>query len=163
VCVIMIQRRRKKYFQREIDAPKPVSIEVKKRVSFSETDPMAIVWHGRYPQYFEMGSEELGRYCGLSYADFFESGLRVPIVQLHVDYFKPLILAELVTVRASYIWNDGARLNTEYLVLKEDGSTAASGYTVQMFVDAKSGKPYMVVPQILERCRKRWRLGELYV
>jgi len=123
---------------------------------------MAIVWHGRYPLYFEEASEELGRRCGLSYPEYFEAGLRAPIVELHIDYFKPLFLDEEFIIRASLIWNEGARLNTEFHLFKQDGSLATSGYMVQLFISHQSGEPYMVSPELLERCRKRWRAGEFH-
>ncbi|HUI45024.1 MAG TPA: acyl-CoA thioesterase [Nitrospirota bacterium] len=158
----MRTRRKTSYFERIPNAPDPVVIEIKRRVRFNEADPMAIVWHGRYPLYFEEASEELGRRCGLSYPEYFEAGLRAPIVELHIDYFKPLFLDEEFIIRASLIWNEGARLNTEFHLFKQDGSLATSGYMVQLFISHQSGEPYMVSPELLERCRKRWRAGEFH-
>jgi len=63
----MRRRDKNTYFERIPGAPDPIVVEVKRRVRFNEADPMAIVWHGRYPLYFEEASEELGRKCGLSY------------------------------------------------------------------------------------------------
>ncbi len=156
------RRKTKDYFRRGSECPAPVVVESARRVRFSEVDAMGIVWHGRYPLYFEEGSEELGRLCGLSYKDFYEAGLRAPIVKLHIDYFKPLRLAEEFTVRTALIWNDGSRLNTEYYLVKNNGTIATSGYTVQLLVDAASGEVRLVPPELLERCRRRWRAGEFY-
>lgn len=155
-----MMRKKEPYFERIQGSPGPLVVEVKRRVRFSEVDPLAIVWHGRYPSYFEEGSEEMGRRCGLSYKDFYEAGLRAPIVKLHIDYFKPLRLAEEFTIRTALIWDTAARLNTEYYLLKNDGSIATSGYTVQVFTYASSGEVCMVSPVILERCRERWKAGE---
>jgi acyl-CoA thioester hydrolase len=158
----MLKRRRSTYFERIPGAPEPVNVEVKRRVRFNEADPMAIVWHGRYPLFFEEASEELGRLCGLSYPEYFAAGVRAPIVELHIDYFKPLFLDEEFIIRASLIWNEGSRLNTEFHLVKKDGSIATSGYMVQLFIDHKTGEPYMVSPEILERCRRRWKAGEFH-
>ncbi len=121
---------------------------------------MGILWHGRYALYFEQANEELGRRCGMSYADFRRENLRAPVVQFHVDYFASLLLAEEVTIVGRLIWNEGARLNTEYDILKEDGMVAARGYTVQMFV-TPDGEPLLASPAMLLRCRERWQNGEL--
>jgi len=94
---------------------------------------MGIAWFGRFAIYFEEIAAELGRKCGLSYADFREAGLRAPIAEYHVDYVRPLVLDEEFTISASLIWNEGARLNTEYELTKADGTLAARGYTVQVF------------------------------
>jgi len=158
----MKTRRRKTYFERSPGSPEPIVVEVKRRVRFNEADPMAIMWHGRYSLLFEEASEEIGRRCGLSYKDFFEAGLRAPIVEFHVDYYKPLFLDEEFTIRASLIWHEGARMNTEFSLIKQDGSLATSGYTVQLFTDHRSGEPCIVSPEMLEQCRTRWRAGEFY-
>jgi acyl-CoA thioester hydrolase len=158
----MRTRKKTTYFERLPGSPDPIVVEIKRRVRFNEADPMAIVWHGRYPLYFEEASEELGRTCGLSYPDYFEAGLRAPILELHIDYFKPLFLDEEFTIKASLIWNEGSRMNTEFHLIKQDRSIATSGYTVQLFTDHQTGEPYMVSPELLERCRGRWKAGEFH-
>ena len=158
----MRTRKKSTYFERIPGTPDPIVVEVKRRVRFNEADPMAIVWHGRYPLYFEEASEELGRQCGLSYAQYFEAGLRAPFVEFHMDYHKPLFLDEEFIIRASLIWNEGARLNTEFHLIKQDGSIATSGYTVQLFINEETGEPYMVSPVLLEQCRRKWKAGEFH-
>ncbi|MGM0644176.1 MAG: acyl-CoA thioesterase [Thermodesulfobacteriota bacterium] len=152
-------RRQKVYFQR-VEGPDPISAAVEKRISFSETDAMAIVWHGRYPCLFEMACEKLARSVGLSYKTYFEHNLRAPIVQMHIDYYAPLELETVIEIRASLIWTEAARLNTEYRILKENSITAATGYTVQMFTDASTGSPFLMDPPLFKRVREKWRNGD---
>jgi acyl-CoA thioester hydrolase len=157
----MARRREGIYFPREAGAPEPVVVELKSRVRFRDADPMGIVWFGKYPVFFEDGSAEIGRVCGLSYRDFYEAELRAPVVECHIDYHAPLSLDEEFTIRASLIWNEGARLNTEYRLIKGDGSGAASGYTVQLFTDL-GGSVCIVSPPLLKRCRERWMRGDFH-
>ena len=154
------KRGRGAYFKRHEDAPDPIVVEIKRRVHFSEIDLMAFVWYGRYTAYFEEGAEALGRQCGLSYKDFQEAQLRAPLVKYHVDFHRPLRLDEEFTIRTVLVWDEGARLNTEYFILKNDGSLAASGYTVQLFIDVKSGEVSLTSPALLEKCRRRWKAGD---
>ena len=149
------------YFKKIPGAPSPISFEIKRRVSFNEVDIMGIVWYGQYAIYFEQAQTELGRRCGLSFQDFYTSNVRAPIVKFHIDYYQPLYLDEEFTVRASYIWSEGAKLHIEYAVIKNDGSISARGYTVQMFMDSKNSQPYIVSPDILEKLRKGWKEGKL--
>jgi acyl-CoA thioester hydrolase len=121
---------------------------------------MGIVWFGRYAIYFEEAAAELGRLCGLSYADFVGAGLRAPVAEYHVDYLVPLRLDEEFTISAALIWNEGARLNTEYELINAGGVPAARAYTVQVFTDAIDGRVCLVTPPMLERCRARWLSGE---
>jgi len=158
----MTTRRKKSYFERLPGSPEPIVTDIRLRVHFSDADPMAIMWHGRYPLLFEQASEELGRRCGLSYKEYREAGLYAPILSLHIDYFQSLYLDEEFIVRASLIWHEGARLNTEFQVIKQDGSLATSGYTIQLFTDHLTGQPCVVSPAMLERCRNRWKAGEFH-
>ena len=157
----MTTRRAKKvFFEREPNAPAPLQMAVQRRVRFNEVDPMGIVWFGRYPRFIEEGAAELGRCCGLSYQDYIEAGLLAPVASCHVDYLIPLTLDELFTIRTSLVWNEGARLNMEYELVKADGTVAARAYTVQVFIGAVGRQVCMVSPPMLERCRARWKAGE---
>jgi acyl-CoA thioester hydrolase len=155
-----MRRRKAGYFEPGEGAPPPLVVRVKRRVRFNEADVMGIAWYGRYPAFFEEAFAELGRRCGLSYGDFAEANLRAPVAQFHIDYHRPLALDEEFTVAVSLVWSEGARLNTEYTVTREDGSIAATAYAVQMFTDARSGEACFTSPELLERCRSRWKAGE---
>ncbi|VAX38135.1 hypothetical protein MNBD_UNCLBAC01-570 [hydrothermal vent metagenome] len=155
-----MRRKLGKYFKTQENDPAPLLAKAEKRVSFSDVDIMGIVWHGRYAQYFEEGFAALGRMYDLSYQKFYEEGVRAPIVQMHVDYHRPMMLDEICKIEARLIWNEGARLNIEYSIFKEDGRIAATGYTVQMFMNAQAQEPYLVSPDLLVQCRKKWISGE---
>jgi len=157
----MTRRKKGVYFNREAAAPKSVVVNVPCRVRFSDVDVMGIVWFGKYPVFFEEGSAALGRLCGLSYRDLYKAKLRAPIVECHIDYYVPLYLDEEFTVKASLIWNEGSRLNTEYQLIKDRDIMAASGYTVQLLTDPNADV-CIVSPGLLEKCRTRWQRGEFF-
>lgn len=115
-------RRKKTYFKIEQGTPAPLTVSIEHSISFSEVDAMAVLWHGRYSKLFEKAAEKLMHEIGLSYENYFKHNLRGPVVKFHVDYFRPLLLAELVTVEATLIWSLAARLNVQYCIKKEDGS-----------------------------------------
>ena len=60
---------------------KEISFISKVRVRFVETDPLGIVWHGNYIQYFEDGREAFGRHHGISYLNQKHFGYATPIVK----------------------------------------------------------------------------------
>jgi len=156
----MARRRKNDYFEFPDNSPKPVSASITRRCQFSEVDALAIAWHGRYVSFFEEAATELGHKCGLTYEAMYEAGVAAPIVQLHVDYFRPLRLNERFSVQASFIWNDAARLNTQYLITGEDGVCACTGYTVQMFVEAGTRDVCIFPPPLLAGFHEKWRLGK---
>ncbi len=155
-----LRRRRKSYFKRGKGVPEPLMAQIQRRVKFSEVDVMGIVWYGRYPEYFEEGASVLGKRCGLSYKEYYEANLRAPIVQCHIDYYQSLLLDEEFTIKASFIWDEAARINTEYALLKQDGSVAVTGYTVQVFTSSVTGEVYFAAPELFERCQSKWKAGE---
>lgn len=154
------RRKKSGYFEQKDGVPAPVVFRLKRRVHFNEADIMGIVWHGNYLKYFEEASAELGRVTGLSYRAFYESGIQAPIVQVHADYHKPLIIDEEFTVEARYVWSEGARLHTEFSIYRADQSLAVSGYTVQMFISASTREALLVTPPVLREMRRRWEAGE---
>ena len=154
-------RRKKEYFEQFPGEPAPLSVTVSHRVRFSEVDAMAIVWHGRYLEFFEKAHTELMRRAGLEYPAYRERNLAAPVVQSHVDYFRPLRLDEVIAIEARLFWCEGARLNVAYRITGADGATAASGFTVQMFVDGATRAPCMVEPDLIAEVKERWRKGLL--
>lgn len=153
-------RKNKEYFKKIPSAPNPISFEIKRRVSFSEVDIMGIVWYGRYAIYFEEAQRELGRRCGLSYEDYFSAGLRAPIVAFHIDYQQPLYLDEEFKVKAFLVWSEGAKITMEYEIIKENGTIATRGYTIQLLLEAGANQACIVIPELFSRLRKRWLEGE---
>lgn len=158
----MVRRKKNDYFDLSDNAPKLISASIVRRCQFSEVDALAIAWHGRYASFFEEAAAELGRRCNLTYEAMYESGIAAPIVQLHIDYHRPLHLNECFTVQASFIWCEASRLNTQFAITAEDGSCACTGYTVQMFVEAKTGKVCIFPPPLLAAFRDKWLAGEFY-
>ena len=156
----MVRRRNGQYFERIQGAPSPVSVTIKRRVALSEVDVMGIVWHGRYPVFFEEAWQEMARRCGLSYQDFYEANVAAPIAQLHIDYHRPLLLEEEFTVTALVPWCEGAKFLTEYAIKKLDGTLVTTAYTMQLFIDSHTGEVLIGSPEILEKMRRRWKAGE---
>ena len=153
-------RRKQHYFTREPGSPSPLELTVSRTLRFSEVDALAIAWHGNYLRFFEEAQTELMRRIGLSYDRYFTARLGAPVAQAHVDYHAPLKLDQQFTVTARLFWNDGARLNIEYEIHTVDGMLAATGYTVQMFVELDTQLPCLAPPLLLLECQQRWQKGD---
>ena len=152
--------RKKEYFKKIASDPTPLSFNLRRRASFNEVDVLGIVWYGRYAIYFEEAQRELCRRCDLTYQDYFSANLLAPIVAFHVDYQQPLYLDEEFIIKATLVWSEGAKINIEYEIIKEDGSIATRGYTIQVLLDAKTKQACIVTPELIECFRKRWRNNE---
>lgn len=60
------------------------------RVQFHDCDPLGIVWHGRYFEYFEAARCELLRSVHLDVADMIELNLRMVVTEVRCRYNNPL-------------------------------------------------------------------------
>lgn len=149
----------KPYFKDQ-DGPPPLRVSCRRVVRLEEVDALGIVWHGRYPSYFEDAREELGRRFGLGYTAFQAVGVILPIRSLTVDYLSPLKYLEEMTIEAALHWHEAARLNIAYRILGPDDRLVTSGATVQLMVDPNGGL-LLEAPAFYLDFQARWREGRL--
>jgi acyl-CoA thioester hydrolase len=129
-------------------------------VRFNEADPLGIVWHGHYVRYFEDAREDFGKIYGVSYLDFYNSGLAVPIVAIQCDYKKPVRYGDTVVVETTYIDMAAAKLKFEYRIFDALNRTLiATGSSMQVFVDAKTFELQLTVPSFFQEWRKKQNLA----
>jgi acyl-CoA thioester hydrolase len=67
------------------------------KVRYGETDQMGVVYHGNYPQYFEIGRIEWLRDLGISYKQMEEQGIMLPVVVLNITYCKPALYDDILS------------------------------------------------------------------
>ena len=149
----------KPYFKDQ-GGPPPLKVTCQRMVRLEEVDALGIVWHGRYPSYFEDGREELGRCFGLGYREFQAAGVVMPIRSLTIDYLSPLKYLEEIVIEAELHWHEAARLNIAYRIFGPDGRLATSGATVQLMVD-QSGELLLEAPAFYRAFQEKWREGRL--
>lgn len=127
-------------------------------VRFSETDAMQVVWHGEYIRYFENGRESFGRhYDGLKYSDYYKNGVFAPIVDVHCEYKLPLTFGEDAIVETRYIDTKAAKIEFEYTVYRaSDGAIAATGSSIQVFIDGKTRELELENPKFYLDWKERW-------
>lgn len=124
-------------------------------IRFSEVDSMNVVWHGSYPLYFEDAREAFGAKYGLGYMTIFSAGYFAPLVELNFKYKQPIVYGMHPLIRITYIPAPAAKIIFEYeIVNPADGSTIASGRSVQVFMN----RDYSLVWDAPDFYRK-WRKG----
>ena len=105
------------------------------RVRFVETDPLGIVWHGNYIQYFEDGRESFGRKHGISYLDQKEHDYATPIVKSSTEHKHPLRYGDVATIKTIYVDSPAAKMMFRYEIYNQNDELVCTGETVQVFVD----------------------------
>jgi acyl-CoA thioester hydrolase len=115
-------------------------------VSFHDIDMGGVVWHGHYLRYLENARWALMNRLGYSLAHMVESGFVWPIVALQTKYVSSARFGDRLSVRASLVeWE--ARLTVNYLLSRPaDGARIMRARTVQVAVDARSGKLQFALP-----------------
>lgn len=115
--------------------------ELKVRVRYAETDQMAVVYHGNYAQYFEMGRVEWLRNLGVSYKWMEENGIMLPVVSLTMNYKKPARYDDELTVRTIFKSQTSVKIEFEYEIYNQNQELLTTGSSVLVFVDMKTGRP----------------------
>lgn len=151
--------RMKGYFTNSPDAPAPLTCTVERKVRFEEVDPMNIVWHGRYPGYFEDGRVTLGDIYGIGYLDLFRYGVAAPIKKMQIDYIKPLHFGETFSIETLLHWTEAARMNFEFIIRNSTGEKTTTGCTVQLFI--KDDELMMFQPDFFAELCEKWKASTL--
>jgi acyl-CoA thioester hydrolase len=123
-----------------------ISIEV----PFHDLDPMQIVWHGRYPQYFEIARCRLLEQIGYSYEDMHASGYAWPIIDMRIQYVRPARFHQKLDVTATLREYEN-RLKIRYEIHDAvTGERITKGYTCQVAVRIADGTMLMSSPEVLQ-------------
>lgn len=120
--------------------------ETQIRVRYAETDPMNVVYHGNYAQYFEVGRVESIRKLGLSYKDIEAMGVIMPVVEWTAKFLRPAHYDDLLTVKTSLQeMPTDHRVEFYQEVYNEAGRLLTTGKAVLYFLQAstmeKTGMP----------------------
>lgn len=106
-------------------------------VRFSDTDAMAVVWHGNYLRYFEDGREHFGEKFCLEYLDVYNQGFFTPIVKSEINHKAPIHYGDKVKIITKYIKQRASKIVFEYTIINIDTNViCATGKTIQVFLSA---------------------------
>ncbi|MEX1187932.1 MAG: acyl-CoA thioesterase [Bacteroidia bacterium] len=115
--------------------------ECKLRVRYSETDQMKYVYYGNYAGYFEVARVEAMRNFGFNYKELEDSGIFMPVSKYQIDFIKPCLYDEELTIRTEIHEIPAARIRFQYSTLKENGELANRAFTELFFFDKETSRP----------------------
>ena len=133
---------------------KEISFTSEVRVRFAEVDPLGIVWHGNYIQYFEDGREAFGRHHGISYLDQKAQNFSTPIVSSKCEHKLPLTYGDVAKIKTTFVDSPAAKMVFKYEVLNSEGKVVCKGETVQVFVEL-GGELSLVIPDFFMKWKKK--------
>lgn len=124
------------------------------RVYFQDTDAGGVVYHASYVNFMERGRTEWLRTHGYSNAGLMkEFGVVFVVRSLKLDYLKPALLDDLLTVTAQIKDVGRSRLNLLQSVMRGD-EVLTEGEVHLVCVSLENFKP-VSVPEILSRQWKK--------
>lgn len=128
---------------------KPITIAHELRVPFYDVDAMHIVWHGNYVKYFEDARCALLDAIHYNYNDMRQSGYGYPVIDLRIQYAKPLIFGQVIVVKATLKDIDHGLLIDYKIFDKNSGKRLSKGYTRQVAVSLETEEMLLCSPDIV--------------
>ena len=121
------------------------------RVRYAETDQMGYMYYGNYAQYFEVGRVETMRKLDMSYKQIEDKGIIMPVRDLQVQYFKPALYDDELTIETSIPKLPAAKILFEYRIENAEEELICTGHTTLVFVDPSTGKPMRAPKYFMEK------------
>ena len=126
------------------------SHETSVKVRYAETDQMGVVHHSIYPQYLEIARLNWLDTLGISYKSMEEEGIMLPVFELNLKYHKPVTFDENIRIETRLREEPNVKIIFDYSLYNEQGNLVTTGYTVLVFMDAKTRKPVRCPNYMLE-------------
>jgi acyl-CoA thioester hydrolase len=130
------------------------SDRTKIRVRYGETDQMGYCYYGNYAQYFEVGRVEALRSLGMSYRALEEEGVMLPVSRFEVDYKRPALYDDELTVTTKISEVSGARIFFDYAVHNEKEELICTAKTTLVFVAKAHMRPISAPQHFIELIAK---------
>lgn len=112
------------------------------RVRYRECDPMGVVYHTHYLDFFEAGRTEALRALGISYKSLEDRGIIMPVVEANVRYHGPAYYDDELVVTVRFDEMPTVRVPIDYVVRRKGEDEAlATGHTTLCFLDADERRP----------------------
>jgi acyl-CoA thioester hydrolase len=110
---------------KRVEATVPPMVTVERRVDYSETDQMGVVYHARYLVWLDVARTELLRSTGVSYRELEAMGLRLAVSELAVRYRQAARYDDPIRVRCWIRSIASRRVEFGYLVEHADTAVAS--------------------------------------
>jgi len=129
-------------------SPEKKSFEVEISVPFFDLDPMQIVWHGNYLNYFELARAALFEHYGVDLYSYYDrEKIIFPIIRTATKHILPLKHRDRVICKATLV-DVNIKLVVDFEIRKAaDGSVCTRGRTEQVAVKTPEMETLFSIPQ----------------
>ena len=134
---------------RDDNGPYHIFVEAETTVEFYDCDPMNVVFHGNYLNYFEIGRRTLMEKIGYTYDDMAESGYSFPVIEVSAKYLGSLRFKDRAIIKTVLLEYEN-RLKMEFAIRNAaTGQITTRGFSTKMAVDMRAGESCFVCPPVL--------------
>ncbi len=121
------------------------------RVRYGETDQMGYVYYGNYAQYLEVGRVEWLRSFGISYKKLEESGIMLPVTQMNINYLKPAMYDDELTIVTRLKKNPMVKIIFEFEIFNQAKELLTTAEVTLVFIDKEKNKPTKAPKELLDK------------
>ena len=125
--------------------------ETQIRVRYGETDQMGVVYHGNYAQLLEVARVEWLRSIDISYKKMEEEGVMLPVVNLNINFKKPAVYDELISVKTKLREKPGVKIVIDQEIYNENNDLLTTSEITLVFVNMKSRRPMLCPDELLKK------------
>ncbi len=119
------------------------------RVRYRECDPMGVVYHTHYIDYFEAARTEALRGLGVVYKNLENDGIQMPVIDLALKYHLPARYDDLLEIETLISEPPRMRIRCDYTVRRKGEATPlVTGHVTLCFIDAKRNRPTLAPDHI---------------
>ena len=126
---------------------KYLSEEIEFKVDFNDCDPMGIVWHGNYINYFERARCARLDRIGYNYIEMEKSGYMFPVTEVKAKYMKSLRFGDVCRAKAILVEYENMIQMKFELYNAETGELTTKGNVNQMCIKADTKESQFVCPK----------------
>jgi acyl-CoA thioester hydrolase len=124
------------------------------RVRYDEVDLQGVVHHPRIVIYLEIARIEYWRQLGISYRQMREDGYEFIVKNVEVEYIKPLLFDEIITVSVGVKSLARASFVLGYEITKEDDELAVIAEVKLVCSRVGANKPSALPANYVEALRR---------
>ncbi|MBM4313372.1 MAG: acyl-CoA thioesterase [Deltaproteobacteria bacterium] len=120
------------------------------RTLYADTDRSSVVYHANYLKYFELGRASLMRDAAYPYKEIEESGYVYPIIDLGIQFYRPLHYDDPMWIYTRPAALGRVRLRFDYIITHGDtGVEICRGFTQHCALTSK-GVPVAIDPKTVQ-------------
>jgi acyl-CoA thioester hydrolase len=134
---------------KENNGPYNIYAETEIAIEFYDLDPLRVVWHGNYINYFEIGRRALLEKIGYSYDEMEKSGYAFPVVEISVKYLGPLRFRDRARIKAILAEYENCLMIRYEIYNAQTGLLTTKGLSTQMAYDIMKNESHFVCPEVL--------------